>query len=153
MEMTIAPSISLLKSGFHGVGCFEETFFPDLEENFSPCRVEGSVRGLGMVGSVLPILLLTGPVALNAATCSIGSELLSTPPALEAESATGSAYLVPLHQNVVGCCVVADEPTRHGLACMHRIDLAGFGGSGKLDEAIIAATRVTGVSRVDPKGA
>ncbi|RRT56184.1 hypothetical protein B296_00048017 [Ensete ventricosum] len=62
MEMTIAPSISLLKSGFHGVRCFEEIFFPDLEENFSPGRVEGSVRGLGMVGSVLPILLLEGPM-------------------------------------------------------------------------------------------
>ncbi|RZS18657.1 hypothetical protein BHM03_00050971, partial [Ensete ventricosum] len=57
METIITPSVSFLKSGFHWVGCPEQAFLPDLEEDFSPDIVEGMVGGLGMVGSGLFVLL------------------------------------------------------------------------------------------------
>ncbi|RZS20871.1 hypothetical protein BHM03_00053439 [Ensete ventricosum] len=59
--MAITPSVSLLWSGFHRVGCPEEAFHPDLKEDFGPGRIEGDGRSLGMAGLGLSILLLEGP--------------------------------------------------------------------------------------------
>ncbi|RWW73736.1 hypothetical protein BHE74_00018360 [Ensete ventricosum] len=54
-------------------------------------------------------------------------------------------------------CVVADESARHGSAWVHRIDSAGFRGSGELGEATrlcdVQAPRFVGVGRVGLKGA
>ncbi|RRT34201.1 hypothetical protein B296_00058743 [Ensete ventricosum] len=44
METTVAAPIPLLGSGLHRIRCLEESFFPDLEKDFSLGRIERGVR-------------------------------------------------------------------------------------------------------------
>ncbi|RWW67699.1 hypothetical protein BHE74_00024850 [Ensete ventricosum] len=44
METTVVAPIPLLGSGLHRIRCLEESFFPDLEKDFSLGRIERGVR-------------------------------------------------------------------------------------------------------------